>query len=52
MRYGDTGVMTFMVSKDGVVYEKDLGSSSAATARAMRSFDPDASWTKVQPPKL
>jgi hypothetical protein len=52
MRYGDTGVMTFIVSKDGVIYQKDLGPGGAAAARAMRAFDPDSSWTKVEPPKL
>jgi hypothetical protein len=46
-RYGDSGVMTFMVSHDGAVYEKDLGPGSAA--RAMTRFDPDASWHKVEP---
>jgi hypothetical protein len=48
-RYGDTGVMTFMVSHDGVVYEKDLGPDTAARAAAMTRFDPDSSWQKVQP---
>ncbi len=49
VRYGDTGVMTFMVSHDGVVYEKDLGPDTAARAAAMTRFDPDSSWQKVQP---
>jgi len=48
-RYGDTGVMTFMVSHDGVVYEKDLGPGTAASAGAMRRFDPDSSWRKAEP---
>ena len=45
-RYGDTGVMTFMVSHAGVVYEKDLGPNSAAVASAMTRFNPDSSWKK------
>ncbi len=49
VKYGDTGVMTFMVSHDGVVYEKDLGPDTAARAAAMTRFDPDSSWQKVQP---
>jgi hypothetical protein len=49
VKYGDTGVMTFMVSHDGVVYEKDLGPDTAARASAMTRFDPDPSWQKVQP---
>jgi len=48
-RYGDTGVMTFMVSHDGVVYEKDLGPDAAARASAMTRFDPDATWRKADP---
>jgi hypothetical protein len=48
-RYGETGVMTFMVSHDGVLYEKDLGPGTASRARAITHFDPDASWQKVQP---
>lgn len=51
VKYGDTGVMTFMVSHDGVVYEKDLGPSTAARAGAITRFDPDSSWTKVDPEK-
>ncbi|MEG0822848.1 MAG: DUF2950 domain-containing protein [Burkholderiaceae bacterium] len=46
-RYGDTGVMSFMVSRAGVVYEKDLGPRGEATAKAMTSFNPDSSWKKV-----
>jgi hypothetical protein len=51
VRYGDTGVMTFMVSHDGVVYQKDLGPNTAARAGAIARFDPDSTWTKVDPSK-
>jgi hypothetical protein len=51
VKYGDTGVMTFMVSHDGVVYEKDLGPDTAARAAAMTRFDPDSSWEKAEPGK-
>jgi len=44
VRYGETGVMTFMISHDGVVFEKDLGRNGAAAAQAMTTFDPDSSW--------
>jgi hypothetical protein len=50
-RYGDTGVMTFIVSRDGVVYEKNLGPNTAALARGITAYNPDASWAKVVPPK-
>jgi hypothetical protein len=51
VKYGDTGVMTFIVSHDGVVYEKDLGPDTAARAAAMTRFDPDSSWQKATPDK-
>ena len=46
--YGKSGVHTFIVNQDGVVYEKDQGPNSAATARSMESFDPGQGWTKIQ----
>jgi len=45
--YQVTGVKTFMVSQDGVVYEKDLGAKSAELAAKIDSFNPDATWTPV-----
>ncbi|HEY6512268.1 MAG TPA: DUF2950 domain-containing protein [Burkholderiaceae bacterium] len=50
VRYGDTGVMAFMVSHAGIVVEKDLGPSTDAVARAMTRFNPDPSWTKAPLP--
>lgn len=47
--YGDTGIMTFMVSHDGVVYEKDLGPNTAAIVARTKSFDPDKTWEKSDP---
>ena len=46
-RYGVSGVMTFIVNQEGVEYQKDLGANSAAIARAMKEFNPDATWSKV-----
>jgi hypothetical protein len=46
-RYGASGVMTFIVDQDGVVYQKDLGAATRAIARRVRSFDPDAGWQRV-----
>ena len=51
LKYGDTGVKTFMVSHDGVVYEKDLGPDTAARAGAITRFDPDSTWIKIDPSK-
>jgi len=45
--YGNSGVMTFIVNHDGVVYQKDLGKNTATMAKAMRKFDPEKSWKKV-----
>lgn len=46
--YGSSGVMTFIVSHEGMVYQKDLGKNTAKTATAMTSFDPDKIWKKVE----
>ena len=45
-QYGASGVMTFIVNQDGVVYQKNLGRDTAKIARGMTVFNPDASWTK------
>jgi hypothetical protein len=47
-KYDDTGVMTFIVNQDGIVYQKSLGPNTDAAARAMKAYDPDASWQKVK----
>jgi len=46
-RYGDSGVMTFIVNHDGIVYQKDLGPATARVAAGIQSFDPDATWKRV-----
>ena len=43
-KHGNSGVKTFLVNQRGIVYEKDLGAETDAVARAMKAFDPDASW--------
>jgi Protein of unknown function (DUF2950) len=45
--YGASGVMTFIVNHDGVVYQKDLGANTTRLAEAMKRFDPDGTWQKV-----
>ncbi|HKQ82084.1 MAG TPA: DUF2950 domain-containing protein [Steroidobacteraceae bacterium] len=47
VKYGDTGIKTFMVSHSGQVYERDLGPDSAAKAQATKRFDPVPGWSKV-----
>jgi hypothetical protein len=46
-QYGTSGIMTFIVNHDGVVYEKDLGPKTAATAQSMTKFNPDQTWKKL-----
>jgi hypothetical protein len=48
--YEKTGIKTFIVSYDGVVYEKDLGPETLESFRAMERFDPDESWSPVEEP--
>ncbi len=45
--YQASGVMTFIVNQDGVVFQKDLGDDTAAAAASIQSFDPDSSWVAV-----
>jgi hypothetical protein len=45
--YGETGVKTFMVSQDGVVYQKDLGPDTLSEFTKMERFNPDDSWDPV-----
>ena len=42
--YGDSGVMSFIVSHAGIVYEQNLGPDGTATAEAMSAYDPDVDW--------
>jgi len=49
-QWGNSGVMTFIVNQDGVVFQKDLGPNGLATARDMKTFNPDAAWTRVEEP--
>lgn len=46
--YGNSGVMTFIINQDGVLFQKDLGKATTETATAMNEFDPDPSWTQVK----
>jgi hypothetical protein len=46
--YRSSGVMTFIVSSDGVVYEKDLGKQTGVVAKAMNTYDPGANWHKAE----
>jgi hypothetical protein len=47
--WDNSGVMTFIVNHDGVIYEKDLGPDTAKLAKAMQQFNPDPTWKEVMP---
>jgi hypothetical protein len=42
-----TGVKTFIVSHNGIVYEKDLGDKTAEQFKAMDRYNPDSTWSRV-----
>jgi hypothetical protein len=46
--YGASGVKTFIVNHEGVVYEKDLGTKTGRLAKFMKAFNPDKTWKKVE----
>jgi hypothetical protein len=43
-RYGETGVMTFIVNQQGRVYQTDLGADTSKIASKMSAYDPDTTW--------
>jgi hypothetical protein len=47
-KYRSSGVMTFIVNQQGIVYEKDLGTNTAQIAQAMNWYDPDSTWKKMK----
>ena len=44
-KWGNTGVMTFIVNQQGKVYQKNLGPKTVKIAAAMKAYDPDDTWT-------
>ena len=46
--YGNSGVMTFIVNQEGVIFEKDLGENTRSLAEAITVYNPDESWQKVK----
>ena len=47
--YRNTGIMTFLVGKDGIVYQKDLGERTADSAIAISEYNPRDGWQPVNP---
>jgi hypothetical protein len=46
--YGKSGIMTFLVNRDRIIYQKDLGDKTKDQAPFMRAFAPDAGWLRVE----
>jgi hypothetical protein len=49
-KWGNSGVMTFIVNQQGKIYEKCLGSKTASIAQAMTAYDPDPIWKLTREP--
>ena len=47
--YGASGIMTFIVNQDGLVWQRDLGENTEMEAAAITQFNPDSSWTPIPP---
>jgi hypothetical protein len=46
--YGVSGIMTFMVNQEGIIYQKDLGPHTEEVAKTISKYDPDKTWKKVK----
>jgi hypothetical protein len=46
--YASSGIMTFIVNHDGVVYQKDLGRNTDKAVQAIKLFNSDSTWKKVE----
>jgi hypothetical protein len=47
VEYGESGIMTFIMNHDGVVYQRDFGKDTKDQEQSIKSFDPDKNWTRV-----
>jgi hypothetical protein len=47
-QWDNSGVMTFIVNHDGVVFQKDLGRDTATAARTIKTFNPDDTWKRLE----
>lgn len=48
VKYGETGVMSFIINQAGQVYQKDLGPNTTIVAKQIQTFNPDSTWSKVE----
>ncbi len=47
VKYGETGIMSFMIGREGFVYERDLGPGTAKTAASIQEYNPDDNWSPI-----
>ena len=48
VKYAETGVTTFMIGPDGIVYERDLGPDTVKLANSIQQYNPDDTWSPVE----
>ena len=48
VEYRETGIMTFVIGRDGIVYEQDLGPGTVKLAADITEFNPDENWSRVE----
>ena len=48
VKYGETGIMTFMTGMDGIIYERDLGPDTPKLAASIQQFNPTDDWSAVE----
>jgi hypothetical protein len=48
VKYGETGIMTFMIGRDGMVYEQDLGPDTFKLAASIQEYNPDENWSPIE----
>ncbi len=48
VKYGETGIMSFMIGREGFVYERDLGPDTAKTAASIQEYNPDDNWSLIE----
>ncbi len=47
VKYGETGIMSFMIGREGFIYERDMGPDTAKTAASLQEYNPDDNWSPI-----
>ena len=47
-KYADSGIMTFILNRDGVIYQRDLGEKTADVAASIKAYNPTDGWTPAE----